>query len=258
MTVYLIFTSMTTTQTMTYFPISEESTFTNAKTELTPLQASNTVEWLVHSRSEENQYLRQDVSLLFINGSLAGILNKWKQNVATISQKKDVIIEPNALIDTVSFHHGEIHKDQTITSIQRMSQDQLFIFRNHIFKQAQTKVQRQKEQALREKVNKNLQFHWDKLIDHFNLVKSDYELFPFHEIVRFEKQITKEYSEKNSAKIIGQLWEGLYKNYLLPAVDVKSKDFMPLILLAKDRTQLLVLYEMNGEKHQLIQQINLD
>lgn len=54
---------------------------------------------------------------------------------------------------------------------------------------------------------------------------------------------------------MGQLWEGLYKNYLLPIVtrNKPTDTYVPIILLNKNHNHLLVLYEANHEKKKLIQ-----
>lgn len=242
-------------KTITYFPIETGQTFNKAITSLISQNDSSSVKWQSTSMSEERHYLRQDLSLLFINGMLKGVLNKWRQDETTIEQTEFVTIKPNVFIEAISFHHGEIHRDHNITSLQQMSSDQLFIFKDDI--SSNKLSQKQKRQLLMKKVNDSLHKHWDLLIDHFNIKIEEYEQVALTELTHLEQRLTKDYSEQVAKKIIGQLWEGLYKNYILQVIDTAGHNFMPLILIAKDRTHLLVLYELNHEKQQLIQKIKV-
>lgn len=256
-TIYFVVENSKTEKTITYFPIHDEQAFTTAVSKLNPLQDSFNIEWVSTSESEEKQYLRQDVSLLFTNGALTGVLNKWKRNTAQIEQKKDVIIKPAAVVETVSFHHGEIHHHDSITSIQHMSQDELFILDNRSFKESETTTEKKQVDNLMHYTNKRLQKHWNNLIAYFNVNINDYSEIPFNKLIQFEQDLTKDFTKEISEQIIGQLWEGLYKNYILQAVEANSNDLMPLILFANDHTHLLVIYKIKNEKHQLIQRVNV-
>lgn len=258
--IYFVMTNLETEQAITYFPINNKYTFDQAESNLILIAESprsSLIEWEVRSSSDKKHYLRQDVSLLFTNGTLTAVLNKWAQHTKTIEQKKELTIQPNTLVETISFHHAELHEDETITSIQTMSQDQLYHFDDEPFKKANTAAQKQKEQELKSDINLLLQTDWNELIDYFNIDQKDYISIPFLDIIHIKEKYLDQFSPDTRERIIGQLWEGLYKNYILQAIEKESHEFMPLILLANDRTHILVLYKINNEKHKLIQQINV-
>src|SRR5699024_7756370 len=81
--------------TITYFPIDEENTFTNAYSELNFSNKDSkdgyVLQWISGSKSSQPLYLRQDVSLLYENGQLRGVRSKWIEDTDTIkiSEKLD-------------------------------------------------------------------------------------------------------------------------------------------------------------------------
>src|SRR5699024_712001 len=243
-TVFFVMTNIIAEMTITYFPIDYDRTFTSAESSLTPTNEQYTIDWASHSTSEDSLYLRQDVSLLFRNGALVGVLNKWLQNTTTIEQKQPVTIRPNAVVQTISFHHGERHDNETITSIQAMSTDELYMLKNNSFKTPKTYGQTQAVTELDQQIKHQLHMYWEELMNHFNINEEEYSSIPLTEIVNFDQYLSDTVSEKASDRIIGQLWEGLYKNYILAAVEANSNDFMPIILLANDQTHLFILYKI--------------
>src|SRR5699024_3141554 len=103
---------------------------------------------------------------------------------------------------------------------------------------------------------RQLLLHWNQLIDYYHINESNYTSVPLNQLVIFEKQNIPSLSHKETKRVMGQLWEGLYKNYIIHITDKKSHEnphFMPLIMIDKDHTHLLVLFELNGEKIKLKQ-----
>ena len=65
-------------------------------------------------------------------------------------------------------------------------------------------------------------------------------------------------SQQETNVLIGRLWEGIYKNYVIPASESSEnqlESYIPLILIDKQNTHLYVLFELNGGREQLIQRI---
>lgn len=245
-----------TEMTLTYFPIDDEEQFSLASSALTLTTETNTIEWTSESTSERKLYLRQDISLLFNNGSLFGILNKWAQHVNRITQSEQFTVTPHTLLETISFHHGEHHKQGQITSIQQMSQDKLYILNNGAMRTPQSTKEQQDILALDNEVSEQLTKHWEQLINYYNIEAHNYIQIPLTEIIDLANYFPNNFSNKTTTRIIGQLWEGLYKNYLIEAFETESNDMMPLILLANDFSHLQVLYTINAENRQLYQQID--
>lgn len=256
--VFLVFANWRTEMAIIFFPIDYESKFSYVSTQLVALDDLTTVDWTSTSESESKNYLRQDVSLLFVNGKLAGIQNKWMQNESLIEQTKRTEINTNALLQAISFHHGEIHEQDMVKSIQAMSTDYLYIINQDAFHTPKTAKEKRESEKLENQIERKLTKNWEHLLRSFNIDEDQYLLYPFIDIPQLALDLSELTSQKESDRIIGQLWEGLYKNYILQAIELTSNDYMPLILLAKDRSHLYVLYEMNEEKQQLIQQISLD
>ena len=107
-----------------------------------------------------------------------------------------------------------------------------------------------------------LQYSWNKGIRHYTIHLHDYQAIPFTLFNENAKSGLSGFSKASSNRIVGQLWEGLYKNYFL---GIKKADgtiispigsAIPLILLAKNKSHILVLTEtVNGEPILLRQMI---
>lgn len=256
--IYFVISNLRTEMAIIFFPIDYERNFSNAQTTLVALDDLTTVDWTSKSESDTENYLRQDVSLLFVNGILAGVQNKWINNGSLIEQTKQTVIKTNAYLQAISFHHGEIHEGTSIYSIQEMTTDYLYIIDNHSFHIPKTEKEKKESKKLNNQITRKLKKNWEQLLGYFSIDQEQYFLYPFTDVILLANDLEEETSKETSDRIIGQLWEGLYKNYILQAIELKSNDPIPLILLAKDYSHLYVLYEMNGEKKQLIQQISLE
>jgi hypothetical protein len=110
------------------------------------------------------------------------------------------------------------------------------------------------EKMLNENTNQQLKKSWNKGIQANSINLHKYHVYPLTQFYFKQKDTISGFSEEQTNRIVGNLWEGLYKNYFL---GIKKADgtivspigsTIPLILLAKDHTHLLVLTEtLNGE-----------
>ncbi len=253
-------------QAITYFPIDEENTITEADSELSFSQAedknSYLVTWKVHSKSSRPLYLRQDAALLFADGKLLGVKSKWTEDTADIQLEEQFQADAARRYQTISYHHGEVHyPDNTIKSIHAMSRDRLYIVHDKeaftAFHSPGNNSETVKKNALDTRTKQRLLYHWNKLLVHFQVDKASYEMVPLSSLYKYHKQAIPGLTQAETDRVIGQLWEGLYKNYIVPAAKKRhsnTPDFMPIILFSKDQTHLLVLFELDGKKQKLIQQ----
>lgn len=224
------------------------------------------VNWEVSSTTTDSIYLRQDISLLFEEGILKGVLSDWEDNSQTLTQVATMPGEDSSRYMSISFHHGEIHTEDEITSTQAMSKDLLYVVDSsskpiYSFKEAVTSEQKEWKDVLDTVSEQQLTQAWSRTINSFEIPSRNYFSYSLAELVDIEK--FPNFNKDKTQEIIGKLWEGIYKEYFL---GIKTYDgsiippigsTMPLILLAKDSSHLLVLFETaNGEAIRLIQQIN--
>lgn len=258
--VYIL--NIKTVTTIKFFPIDREVTIEQANTSLS-LDNNDEIVWEINSISSDQAFLRQDVSLLYENGKFKGVHSQWKQNIADLTAEHRFKPMNSSRLEAISFHHAEVHhSNDTITSAQKMTNERIYLIKEndqfHLFNKADNK----KESIWKEKLDKmteqQLKFYWNKLIDHFQIDKDKYLLIPLTELYQYEEQNFPNLDQKSTKEVIGRLWEGLYKNYILllreneQSIDVH---YIPLILVANDASHLLVIFELNGEKQKLIQQI---
>lgn len=257
-----VWTANNNVPTVKYFPLHDVNTFTKSETTLQVDEREREVEWTVFSKSSVPMYLRQDISLLYINGMFHGVFSAWRQQISELEQHKTFPLIENGYYDTISYHHGEIHEENTISSIQAMSSAQLFTFKRNdkvvFFSEPKTKIQREMATSLRHETDKVLQEHWRKLIRALDIDVSTYDCIPLTAWTQIGENSTfTRLSASTQQRVIGQFWEGLYKNYILLLQERQDVfHYVPLILLDKNVRELRIIYELNGKPNQLIQRIS--
>jgi hypothetical protein len=243
-------------ESITYFPIDPKVTFKTAQTTLTVMnKPANTIVWKEHSTLDRKAYLRQDAALLYANGRLIDELWNWKQNTAIIDQEKRITMSESVLLQAITFHHAELHEnDNQIFSSQAMSSAQLY------FITSQADEANMKKQ-LDEQTERMLQLNWNKGLRHFSINLSNYQAFPLSQFNELAKDTLPGFTKPETGTIVGNLWEGLYKNYILGikkadgTIENPKGSTLPLILIANDKTHLLVLTETSSGEPILLRQM---
>ena len=243
-------------ESITYFPIDPKVTFKTAQTTLTVMnKPANTIVWKEHSTLDQKAYLRQDAALLYANGRLIDELWNWKQNTAIIDQEKRITLGESVLLQAITFHHAELHEnDNQIFSSQAMSSAQLY------FITSQADEANMKKQ-LDEQTERMLQLNWNKALRHFSINLSNYQAFPLSQFNELAKDTLPGFTKSETGTIVGNLWEGLYKNYILGikkadgTIENPKGSTLPLILIANDKTHLLVLTETSSAEPILLRQM---
>lgn len=249
-----------TMPTVQYFPIDPLSTFDYADTTLKLIDYNYPYKLLWESKSKTNKslYLRQDVSILYENGKLQGVKSKWEENKQEIILNETIQGKTNSLFEVVTFHHGEVHYNKYIKSVQDMSHNHLFVIEQNNAKFAAYKSQFPTGQAnavkkLDKQIKKRLLSHWHELLNHFQIKSEDYTIIPLTDLNKKLRNDDLPLPKANSTQIIGQLWEGLYKNYVLPTTKSNQDSYIPIILFSKDQSHLLVLFSIGSHYEKLIQ-----
>ncbi|MCT2537559.1 hypothetical protein NC661_01235 [Aquibacillus koreensis] len=245
-----------------FFPIDASTTFSSYGTELRLKSETDQdeydINWKAYSTLEDEIYLRQDVSLMYTDGKLKGILSKWKENEKDIVLNSPIHGEDSSHYETITFHHGEIHyPDDKIKSIHAMSYDELYVIDSphsalESFEQPTNNSQKEWKKTLDHATSQQLRYHWKQLIHYFEINKDQYVFVPLTDLYRYENENIPTLSQEQTQQVIGQLWEGLYKNYILSITDNKQPvhSFIPLILFDKKGEHLLVLYQDQNDKMQ--------
>lgn len=260
-------------ESIIFFPLSENVTFTETSTTLSLIGKKNSnehiLEWDVHSETSEEIYLRQDISLLYVDGELKETLAEWEDKSQKLAQYEKVTGKDSSHYQAVSFHYGEIHEnEQNIRSVQKMSSDHLYVIDSSFqpltsFREPQTKDEKEWKEILDHIKHQHLEYRWRRLIDYFQINESNYYKLPLTNLPFYNEKALNNLTIEETQVMIGRLWEGLYKQYFL---GLKQKDgsiedpigsSLPLILLSKDKSHLIVLIEgKSGYPYQLYQQLN--
>lgn len=264
--IFCVFLKKDVDTAVKYFPFDSEVTFVKAETNLDFLSeiAANQYEinWNLFSEVDQPVYLRQDLSLLFVDGRLKGIQGKWQEQLPELKLETSIKGEGSSHYQAISYHHAEVHyPEDIIKSVQKMSIDELYVIDSaysplESFQTPENDMQKKWQEALDHATNQQLQLHWRQLIDHFQLVLDDYEYIPLTAINQYQSKPISGLSLEETQRVIAQLWEGLYQQYILPFDSAKSSNqsYVPLVLFAKAGTHLQVLYQdQYGHMQQLIQ-----
>ncbi|PAV29064.1 hypothetical protein CIL05_13905 [Virgibacillus profundi] len=256
-----------TAPAITYFPDDEDSSFTSANSNLELFlpkgNDSYQLAWTTDSRSDKEMYLRQDASLLFDNGRLRGVRSKWVQDTDHIQIEEKLVSEDSSFFQVISFHHGEIHyPNEQIKSIRQMSADHLYVIDSpntslDAFKTPENEFESEWKNLLNRTTKQQLLYHWNRLFTYFDISGESYLSVPLTSLHKYNNEPLPTMTRDETNKIMGQLWEGLYKNYIIPAVNTENnqlQSYIPIILFDKQNQHLLVLFELNAKKYKLIQQ----
>lgn len=247
-----------------HFPLSSQFNLQKTETNLIWKEDSKQPEisWKTHSLSDKPVYLRQDAALLFENGRLKAALSKWKEDTAAVDMEQAIPIRESARLEALAFHHGEIHTgSDKIESIQAMSADLLYAVKKadgslSAFKEPAGADETAWEKQLNDRTKQDLLYEWNLLTQHFQIDVTHYQTIPLTELSKYNYEPLHGLNQQQTNDIIGKLWEGLYKNYIIRAsasAGSSGNNWMPLVLIDKKNTHLIVLYELNGKKEQLRQ-----
>ncbi|KKK33194.1 hypothetical protein WQ57_25020 [Mesobacillus campisalis] len=267
-----LFHPQETSETIIFFPIDEAAAYKSVNTTLTMAEGKNEneyeIQWNMYSLLGQKAYLRQDMGLLFKNGRLRGKTAEWKQNADNLSQKQEFNEKDTGKFQAVTFHHSEIHgKDDRITSAQDMSADLLYAIHSpyspmRSFRIPNTQDDLEWKNLLDTAEDRQLEKAMNNALNKLRLNPDHFFKIWLTELPQFKDKPFPGYTLRETSEIIGRLWEGLYKNYFY---GIKKQDgaivspidsTIPLIMVAKDRSSLLVLTETaDREAVLLIQQI---
>ncbi|MBN3556123.1 hypothetical protein JYA63_17725 [Fictibacillus nanhaiensis] len=269
--IYQPFVKKEARESITFFPIDNNFSFTEAETNLSFRNGNPSdydLLWKVRSVTSKRVYLRQDIAMIFENGRLNNKMTEWKTSADEIDLEKDVVSSVPALWEAISYHQGEIHlTEEKYRSVQRMSNNYLYaakLSRSFSgFKTPKDKTERKAKNDLDEKTNKYLQQTLTQTTNFYQIDLNEYNVISLESLTDYNNKPLSGFSLSKSQEIIGKLWEGLYKNYFL-GITLKNGQrispigsSMPFILISKDKKYLFVLFQTtNGENIQLIQYIS--
>lgn len=257
-----------TVKSLTYFPNDPNIEFSNAITTLSfqPDPSSRSfIHWTTLSETNMPVYLRHDVGLLFQNGKLIQVANNWKSNTSILGYGKTIEAEGTSHFEALSVHYAESHMPNEIRSQETMSYDHLYVVSKGNQNKAYFKVPAGTEQMnyqseLTRSLQQELQHISEQAAKTYNINLKNYDLFPLTHLEAYEENAFPDLDQKTTQRVIRQLWEGLYKNYVTgihvgggkPESPIGS--FVPLILYPKKGNQLLVILKTKSGHLVLLKQ----
>ena len=260
-----------TEESIMYFPLHPTADFPSAYTKLQfktgHVNQAYKVSWEIQSFLSQKAYLRQDISLLFVNGRLRGTLNKWKEQTQKITVRDDYIGNGSAFLQAISFHYAELHQNQSeIKSAQEMSSDQLFVIDSAetpllSFRTPGNPIEIKWSKTLTEHTNKQLEKIASRAYQKYHLQPNAFIQIPLTDLAAYSHMKLPNLSLPQSKTIIGRLWEGLYKNYFLGikkengTIEDPIDSTIPLILLSKTGNVLYVVFETKDGEIVALKQI---
>jgi hypothetical protein len=258
-------------ESIIFFPINENMEYTSANTSLTLEQKKKNdmyeVNWKISSQLEASAYLRQDISFLFSNGKLKAKMNEWQQGTDTIEEEITVSGKESSLLQAVSFHYSEIHEtEDDFTSAQKTTKDTLYIIDSNFsplssFHHPSTTMEQEWKDLLEKVTSQQITYWWEKGINRTGIDSSKYIKIPLTDLPKYEDKPLNGFTNREWKKILGNLWEGLYKNYFN---GIKKEDgtiadplgsAIPLIMVGKEKKEVLVLLITKDGDASLLKQL---
>ncbi|WP_027725005.1 hypothetical protein [Tuberibacillus calidus] len=255
-----------TEQSLTYFPDDPLLAFKSHETHLTFLPDSPyTLQWQVRSVLNTKSYLRQDVSFLFKDQQLIGILSNWRENTDVLEQQKTMAQHTSGYYEAISVHHAESHyPNGEIRGKETMSFDRLAVMKTSSgwedFKIPETD---QQERWIKEKFHTfslKQQALLSQAAHKYHIDLNQYIAFPLSHIHIYDHEPLPGLSQEATHKTISRLWEGLYKDYAL-GVHITSDDIrtpigstVPILLFDKNESHLLVIIQLSSGEIVLLKQ----
>lgn len=260
-----------TVESITYFPLDTEAQFLDAKTKIMNIKTDqNRYQFSVksYSRLDRPTYLRQDITFIFAGGILIGKLGKWEENTDSLELSGIFTEKDNQIVRAISFHHAELHAKETITSSQSMSDDFLYIIPNALpslvsFQTPSNEEETGWKEVLDKEENQIISTNLKKAVRQLDIDLAEFHIIPLPLLANYQKLPLPSFSRQKSDEIIGQLWEGLYKNYYLGIRKQNGQlispigSTVPIVLLSKAKQYLYVIFQTaDNEFISLKQQIN--
>ncbi|HEU5140519.1 MAG TPA: hypothetical protein VFT51_11120 [Bacillales bacterium] len=257
-------------QKFNYFPEDQSIDFVQYDTNLSWKDRLDedeyTIKWSTGSKLDRSAYLRQDISLLYEDGLLIDKVFKWGDHTKQLQLEKTINREDSGHFQAISVHHAEIHyPDDTITSRQQMSYDQLYVTASpfspmEAFEIPQNEEEKEWQRILNHATKQQLHYVWKDLLRDYQLSPKNYYRFSLPYLHIYNRNNLPGMTKKQTEKAIGKLWERLYDDYFL-GIETEDGEIInpigstiPLILLDKKGERLIVLTKAaNGENVKLVQ-----
>jgi len=259
-------------ESITYFPIDPTVTFPKANTTLTFSKKrfdEYSILWESNSSINKLAYLRQDMSLLYANGKLISTMGEWKQNTLELSEKKTVVERESNYLQAITFHYAEIHDaSERIFSSQKISADNLYVINSKFentpifFHHPNNLVEKDWAKTLDKEAFDYAEYAYRQGLKKFHISADQYHTkLLLTELTQYNDAPLPHFSKEQSAKIIGQLTEGLYKNYFLGIIKEDGTIADPIgssipIILISDNHLLILFTTVDDEPIVLRQQIS--
>lgn len=259
-------------ESITYFPIDPTVSFPKANTSLTFSKKrfdEYSILWQSNSSINKQAYLRQDMSLLYANGKLKSTMGEWKQNTLELSEEKTVVERESNLLQAITFHYAEIHDTNArIFSSQKISADNLYVVNSKFentplsFHTPNNLVEKDWATTMDKEALDYVDYSFRQGLKKFHISANQYDTkLLLTELPKYNDTPLPLFSKEQSAKIIGQLTEGLYKNYFLGIIKEDGTIVDPIgssvpVLLINENHLLVLFTTEDGEPIVLRQQIS--
>lgn len=255
-----------------FFPEDETIFFKHAKSSIELLNKKDDDEYVLNiafsSETNKPAFLRKDMSLLFENGTFVHSMKESLKDQLFIEEVGTYDGEDSGRFDSITFHHAETHySNEQINSKFTWSSDQLYVADSpfsllHSFHEPSDQNEEKDKEILDSILMQQLSYELDGLLEEFHINGDYYHAFTLLDLPNYQEVALPGLTEKETYATLGKIWESLYRFYVLGINTFTEETYSPYgnsiphILLHKDGTHLLLLYETkDGSKQQLLQLI---
>src|SRR5699024_12766104 len=144
--------------------------------------------------------LRKDVFIVFIHMYVKGIGNIWKENIDVLTLKQSISITKNSTINVLSYHYGEVVREETFTSIGKMSSTSSFFDGDTI---------RNRTTSNDEQIKKKYMHKMNSILQKLQIDPSLYHTFPLIDLTLYEHITFPNINQHDTDTIIDQILEAI-------------------------------------------------
>lgn len=260
-----------TKQSLVSFPEDQSLSFTRANTSLMAKKGNQnqlfSVNWKVSSATNKSTYLRQDISLLYEDGRLISVLNKWKNNTQALKQMKTIDASDSGHFEAITVHHAEAHYPNDVIKAKiKLTYDHLYIMASPLshltsFKIPMTTLEKEWYQVLDKTTHQQLHYILEQAYYKYKINPANYYIFPMSYLHVYNENCLPGLSSQETHRVISNLWEGLYNNYVMGIKTNQGNVISPLgssipyILFSKKGSHLLIVTQASSGEIILLKQM---
>ncbi|MDQ0340365.1 hypothetical protein J2S00_003174 [Caldalkalibacillus uzonensis] len=261
-------TQAKTKQEFPAHPISQEIRFVEHQNTFSMQKVKKehyTLRLMVQAKTNMHVDRLQDLTLLFINGTLTDFFVNNVQKKDTLETTHELGGSQSVKYEVITYHYAEHNQNGEEVSQNAISYDQVYLLSSalstpSLFREPTTNTQKQWQRILDHAIKQQKKYEQKQLLEKFKLNEHDYLIYTLDELAVYTNDHLPTFSAHQTKEVLGQIWKHLYMHYVLGHVQDKRYPIdtrgshMPLVAIARDHSHFHLLFRTRGgDEHKITQ-----